>query len=148
MLCRCPYKEEIVRQTTIARTPNHQSVDDCRLALPPRLWQLHNPEGRGGNCDRGQPHIPTLILSVTAGCSFTSYPGPISITTFRTKKKAPYITKTRLYNFDLLKPHFYIVKLGFTGVYIFLFLLKNIDCGYFLEPPRRETIYVLSARRF
>ena len=32
----------------------------------------------------------------------------------------------------------YIVKLGFTGVYIiFLFLLKNIDCGYSLEPPRR-----------
>ena len=29
-----------------------------------------------------------------------------------------YITKTRLYNFDPLKPHFYIVKLGFTGVYI------------------------------
>ena len=39
--------------------------------------------------------------------------------------------------FDPLKPHFYIVKLGFTGVYIFLFLLKNIDCGYWLEPPRR-----------
>ena len=37
-----------------------------------------------------------------------------------------------------LKPHFYIVKLGFTGVYIFfLFLLQNIDCGYSLEPPRR-----------
>ena len=35
-----------------------------------------------------------------------------------------------------LKPDFYIVKLGFTGVYIiFLFLLKNIDCGYSLEPP-------------
>ena len=46
--------------------------------------------------------------------------------------------KTCLYNFDHLKPHFYIVKLGFTGVYIiFLFLLKNIDCGYSLEPPRR-----------
>ena len=29
-----------------------------------------------------------------------------------------YITKTYLYNFDPLKPHFYIVKLGFTGVYI------------------------------
>ena len=40
------------------------------------------------------------------------------------------ITKTCLYNFDPLKPHFYIVKLGFTGVYIiFLILLKNIDCG-------------------
>ena len=46
--------------------------------------------------------------------------------------------KTRLYNFDPLKPQFYIVKLGFTGVYIiFLILLKNIDCGYSLEPPRR-----------
>ena len=27
-------------------------------------------------------------------------------------------TKTYLYNFDLVKPHFYIVKLGFTVVYI------------------------------
>ena len=49
-----------------------------------------------------------------------------------------YITKTYLYNFYPLKPHFHIVKLWFTGVYIiFLFLLKNIDCGYSLEPPRR-----------
>ena len=47
------------------------------------------------------------------------------------------IGKTYLYNFDPLKPHFYIVKLGFTGVYIIsLFLLKT-DCGYWLEPPRR-----------
>ena len=28
------------------------------------------------------------------------------------------ITKTHLYNFDPNKPHFYIVKMGFTGVYI------------------------------
>ena len=48
------------------------------------------------------------------------------------------ITKTYLYKFDPLKPHFYIVKLGFTGVYIiFLILLKNIDCRYSLEPPHR-----------
>ena len=34
------------------------------------------------------------------------------------------ITKTCLYNFDPLKPHFYIVKLGFTGVnIIFHYLL-------------------------
>ena len=47
------------------------------------------------------------------------------------------ITKTCLYNFDPLKPHFYIVKLGFTGVYIiFLISAQNIDCGYSLEPPR------------
>ena len=48
------------------------------------------------------------------------------------------ITKTCLYNFDPLKPHFYIVKLGFTGVYIiFLISAQNIDCGYSLEPPHR-----------
>ena len=48
-----------------------------------------------------------------------------------------YITRTRLYSFDPLKPHFYIVKLGFTRVYLFfLFLLRNIECGYSLEPPR------------
>ena len=48
------------------------------------------------------------------------------------------ITKTYLYNFDPLKPHFYIVKLGFTGVYIiFLISAQNIDCGYSLEPPQR-----------
>ena len=33
------------------------------------------------------------------------------------------ITKILLYNFDPLKPHFYIVKLGFTGVYI-IFLIS------------------------
>ena len=45
---------------------------------------------------------------------------------------------TCLYNFDPLKPHFYIVKLGFTGVYIiFLISAQTIDCGYSLEPPRR-----------
>ena len=34
-----------------------------------------------------------------------------------------HITKTRLYNFDPLQPHFYIVKVGFTGVYI-IFLIS------------------------
>ena len=37
--------------------------------------------------------------------------------------------------YNTLKLHFYIVKLGCT--LFFLFLLKNIDCGYALEPPRR-----------
>ena len=41
-------------------------------------------------------------------------------------------------NFDPLKSHFYIVKLEFTGYTLFfLILLKNIDCVYSLEPPRR-----------
>ena len=48
------------------------------------------------------------------------------------------ITKTCLYKIDPLKPHFYIVKLGFTGVYIiFLNFTQNVDCGYPLEPPHR-----------
>ena len=60
------------------------------------------------------------------------------------------IMKTRLYNFDPLKPHFYTVKLGFTGVYIiFLISAQNIDCGYSLEPPRRggSNEYPQSMRR-
>ena len=61
-----------------------------------------------------------------------------------------YITKTCLYNFQPLKPHFYSVKLGFIGVYIiFLISAQNIDCGYSLEPPhqRVSTIYVLSRNK-
>ena len=48
------------------------------------------------------------------------------------------ITKTCLYNFDPLKHHLYILKLGFTRVYIiFLISAQNIHCVYSLEPPRR-----------
>ena len=55
-----------------------------------------------------------------------------------TSGSATVITKTCLYNFDPLKPYFYIVKLGFTGVYIiFLISAQNIDCGYSLELSRR-----------
>ena len=43
---------------------------------------------------------------------------------------------TSVYNFDSLKPHFYIVKLGFKGVnIIFLISAQNTDCGYSLELP-------------
>ena len=52
------------------------------------------------------------------------------------------ITKTCLYNFDPFKPHFYIVKLGFTGVcIIFLISAQKIDCWYSLEPPRHNEKY-------
>ena len=51
------------------------------------------------------------------------------------------ITKTRLYNVDPLKPHFYIEKnwglQGYTLFYLFHISAQNIDCGYSLEPPRR-----------
>ena len=51
------------------------------------------------------------------------------------------ITRSYLYNFDPLKPNFYIVKLGFTRIYvIFLISARNIDCGYSLEPPHRNNL--------
>ena len=48
------------------------------------------------------------------------------------------IMKTCQCNCIPLEPHFYIAKLGYVGVYLFfLYLLRNIDCGYSLEPPWR-----------
>ena len=45
--------------------------------------------------------------------------------------------KTCLYNTDPLKPNFYIVKLGFTEVYIiFSYFCSDIVCGYTLDPLR------------
>ena len=63
-----------------------------------------------------------------------------------THKTSPFFTivnimKTCLYDFDPLKPLFYIVKLGFTGVcIIFLISAKNINCGYPLEPPHKGVL--------
>ena len=46
------------------------------------------------------------------------------------------ITKTCLYNFDLLGPLFYIVRLGFTGVYIiFLICAQKHRLWYSFKPP-------------
>ena len=61
----------------------------------------------------------------------------ISSFNFHQENRNPFLLLC-LYNFGPLKPHFYMVKLGFTGVYIiFLISAKNIDCGYSIEPPRR-----------
>ena len=47
------------------------------------------------------------------------------------------IRKTCLYNFDTLNPHFYIVKLGFTGVYIiFLISARKHGLGGSNEYPQ------------
>ena len=85
--------------------------------------------------------IKTLNVSITNhACSRQTALVPIPVC----------ITKTRLYNFDPLKPHFYILKLGFTGVYIIFFYFVKIHrlwvflifaqkrrLWYSLEPPRR-----------
>ena len=51
------------------------------------------------------------------------------------------ITKTCFYTFDPLKPHFYIVKLGFTGVYI-IFLIST------QKQRLRVLVRTASSRRF
>ena len=61
VLCCCPYKERIVCQTIIARTPSHWSVDDCCLALPPRLWQPRNPEGGEATVIEGSLTFPHSV---------------------------------------------------------------------------------------
>ena len=77
---------------------------------------------------QGKPSIEPILISAL---NIQLY--------YRRSKRHPYIiTKTYLYNVDPLKSHFYIVKLGFTGVYIIFHIsAQNIDCGYSLEPPRR-----------
>ena len=58
------------------------------------------------------------------------------------------ITKTSPCNEHPLKPHFYIVKLGFTGVFIFLiFALKHRLWVLVRTASLRPTIYVLSKNK-
>ena len=52
-----------------------------------------------------------------------------------------FITKTYLYNFDPLKPHFYIVKLGFTGVYI-IFLISAQKHSFCMHIPEYLQNYI------
>ena len=73
------------------------------------------------------------ILDSYLTCKSTIFPVIISVITktclfkytenFTTKNWKFSITKTYLYKVDPLTPHFYIVKLGFTGVYI-IFLIS------------------------
>ena len=66
---------------------------------------------------------------------------PVSVNSPASVPWKKFITKTCLYNIDPLKPHFYIVKLRFTGV-----------CIIFLIPAQKHRLWVLvrtaSSRRF
>ena len=55
--------------------------------------------------------------------------------TLEIKRRAS-ITKTYLYNFDPLKPYFYIVKLGLTGVYIIFLISARKHRGGSNEYPQ------------
>ena len=47
------------------------------------------------------------------------------------------LRKTRLYNFDPVKPFLYSKSGVYRGIHYFSYFAENIDCGYSLEPPRR-----------
>ena len=101
--------------------------------FPQEKLKLHSHTSQSKMCDFGFITIDRQSDLQLHSCSFANIFWSESASVLYHL----HITKTCLYNFDPLKPHFYIVKLGFTGVYIiFLISAKNIDCGYSLEPPR------------
>ena len=71
--------------------------------------------------------VSSLSLTESLGCvdyiNRKQRPDETIIVQDNLHLRSSYITKTYLYNFDPLKPHFYIVKLGFTGVNI-IFLIS------------------------
>ena len=75
-------------------------------------------------------HVHPRKLQISM-CIYADYPRvPVNLGSLKSNHE------TCLYNFNSLKPHFYIGKLGFIGLYIIsLISAKNIDCGYSLEPP-------------
>ena len=82
-------------------------------------------------------YLMTLVFAMLARrkCKILTWQKAANIRSAEYTVSKKGITKTCLYNF---KSHFYLVKLGFTGVYIiFLISAQNIDCGDSLEPPRR-----------
>ena len=89
--------------------------------------------------DRGKTQISLRICSLIRGlCCFVIEPLDTAECMNGEQRPEWYfdITKTCLYNFDPLKPYFYIVKLGFTGVYIIFHIsAQKIECGHSLEPP-------------
>ena len=74
-------------------------------------------------------HILDDDFHIMAICLCKVYPvNPYNI--LATAWQNQHTTKTCPYNIDPLKPHFYIVKLGFTGAYIiFPISAQNINCG-------------------
>ena len=73
----------------------------------------------------------TMIVKIFL---FTCY--IINSNCFQTLLNGHNIMKTCPCNGYPLKPHFYIMQLGYAGLRLFsYFLLQIIDCGYSLEPP-------------
>ena len=106
------------------------------------------PLSRNKTCHDGQKSVTTrgqLTLSMRSlKIELEMSRKSLSIFTYMFTPYAyitSYITKTYLYDFDPLKPRFYIVKLGFTwGTHYFCYFCSKHRLwllGNSLEPPRR-----------
>ena len=73
--------------------------------------------------DLGLHFLTRLVFSKTKSTAILSDRPPFRNNPDPPLGPLPNFTKTYLYNFDPLKPHFYVVKLGCKGVYI-IFLIS------------------------
>ena len=95
-------------------------------------FPMHRKKKRWENNDKTNATYETTDARTNTNCNIEPHRND-------QHKTIGEITKTFLhvYNFDPLKPHFYIVKLGFTGIYIIFHVpAQNIECKYSLEPHR------------
>ena len=101
------------------------------------------PDQSANSHNRTRAFTTPCYYSKNNSSSSSLYP---HFTKFERLKEKFNITKTRLYNFDPLKPHFYIVKLGFTGVYIIFLISAQKHRLWVLvrTASRVPTIYILS----
>ena len=98
-----------------------------RLHAHPAVWSESLQGAVGNQGPKGSLSGQRILWSAYSDAGRTCY----LVGKFVSRLIWQHITKTRLYNFDPLKSHFYIVKLGFIGLHIIFsyFCSKNIDCG-------------------
>ena len=143
---------------SIRSTSSSQNQRESQTSTIKQLQNEHM-ESRGGNpfptwCQLCYPNsteylelLNDNICNWNISDHLTKYHNESTFAHFFSENKLMFvllwfhITKTYLYNFDPLEPHFYTVKLGFTGVYII-----------FLISAQKHRLWVLvrtaSARRF
>ena len=119
MYCRYMYSLESHWRDISNGKPRHDSLRNIEIWNFRMVYKRNNERPLGGKGLMGP------VGSKALGASAQSLPFPTGLSIMITCPCSEHP----------LTPHFYIVKLGFTGVYIiFLFLLLNIDCGSNVYP--------------
>ena len=113
-----------------------------KLSQPEQVWNPWYPAWKSSALTTRPHSVPVLHSYQKAKWYYFTGDCPVFLSYFDEKETqnayTVFITKTNLYNFDLLKPHFYIVKLGFTGIYIiFLFSAKKHRLWVLIRTPQQ-----------